>query len=485
MIMFSSFFYCLKIVNTMAQTTQLNLTFYGVEINKYRIDTSIQGNAVTLSPADNTFDQLCSGGIECNIFASSSAIPFTYNYRTDNSNNPVWNPMNYTNNIVNPFGVYINSVYNYGDVCPTKLKTNGEIDPSRGKMMAYGNESKTLQDLIDNGDKEQILSYINNPTYSSAQVKNMIVALTPYISDTILKAVIARTSPLSYNDLKAVMISKSPLRDTVYNYLESIRPAVAANYTLVMQQNGISPMDYIQAQISGLHQKEEEEYNYLLYHYKSSCYQDSAEALIQEYGSDADKLNWAYKHADYTAAQAMIDNMKSNTQDEQDLKAIKQEEFYLKQENKYWRQADANTIAWLETLAQNNTASGAQAKTILHLINGEHYPEIILEDTLSNSFRIAEKKIKYAKANIDFIDCYPNPNDGNFTISITDGEWIENEMELRIENVLGQTLEIIQIPVLQKASNISMNYLPAGAYTIQVYSKEELMATTKFIIVKN
>lgn len=433
-------------------------------------------------PAGNTFDYNCNG-TDCNIYASQNVPSFTYYYHKDNTN---FEPTNYSMSVASLFNCNMNPVPSYEEACPTRFHSG---DSKRLFSMTDMEQWKTdytqLKSLIDGGDKQQMLSYINNPNLSSVQIKNILLALSPYISDTILMAVIDRQgTPMTYNDLKDIIVNKSPLRDSVYQFLEDKRPAVANSYSVIQVQNGVAPMDILTGQLADLKMMIHATINEKLLEYGDSAEIDSSITLLQDNGEFLATLPYLIQKGDYEGANYVLENYGSNLSEEE----LQLNNWNIEKliDSTGWNSIDSAQTVYLTALAESENALSANAKAILYLAKGIEYPEVLLDiDTTSESRNeLTKKKLSFRKVLDSYFDISPNPSSGRITLTLQEGEWLEQNLKIEIYNSLGQKIKSKVFTGSDISTEINMNGFSPGVYEVRLRGVDGDFNSSKTLVLQ-
>ncbi len=92
------------------------------------------------------------------------------------------------------------------------------------KIQGLNSLSQNLNALIDDGDTQGLINTINNATSSNAaQVKNQLLAISPYLGQPVLMATADQSpAPFSHNDLyKICKANPDELKPTLLDYMDS------------------------------------------------------------------------------------------------------------------------------------------------------------------------------------------------------------------------------------------------------------------------
>jgi hypothetical protein len=226
-------------------------------------------------------------------------------------------------------GAYIPSCYNsaYWSLTSCNVSIRGSCPstlcsgyPNYGAMMGYGNSIGELSEMIDGGSTAKLLDDINNASLSSAQLKEILLDLSPYLSDEVLKSYINRPFELTDSDAAEVLLANSPLSEIVYTELKEKKPTIADAASIENAQQGVSAIQTLYFNIADLNAQREFTKNELAKYYIDSGLTDSVHLLLDEYGSDFEIYAYALNQNDFEKAKASLDLFPYTEQEEMDWK---------------------------------------------------------------------------------------------------------------------------------------------------------------------
>jgi len=76
---------------------------------------------------------------------------------------------------------------------------------------------------------------------------------------------------------------------------------------------------------------------------------------------------------------------------------------------------------------------------------------------------------------------FPNPNKGTFTVKVENGKWKMENAQLRILNVLGETIYSSTMNRQLSTVNIDLSQKSSGIYYLQVITDKEI-AVRKVVV---
>jgi hypothetical protein len=105
-------------------------------------------------------------------------------------------------------------------------------------------------------------------------------------------------------------------------------------------------------------------------------------------------------------------------------------------------------------------------------------PFISNENNDMNESIEKEIELHFLKSKVFTAQIYPNPNKGNFTLSIPNA--MEEKLSIDIENIMGEILWVRNI--LQTETVINVDFLSAGLYLVHIKSDNQIIVKKVLII---
>ncbi len=198
------------------------------------------------SPAGNRFSH-STFDLQNDIAANNSVLPFNYIHHADLITTPIYyNPL-----VVSPqmsFNATYPVYYDNTKSCPSKIKSNIILsDPALKFQSDSLKQVITLKEnLIDGGNTNYLLNII--ATQSSGDVKNALIANSPYLSEEVLIAYLNSNPP--FGNINQVIIANSPVSSEVKNILIGLNLPKGIKTQINNVQSGMSPMKYLYNEIS-------------------------------------------------------------------------------------------------------------------------------------------------------------------------------------------------------------------------------------------
>lgn len=194
------------------------------------------------APAGNVFteEHLSSEG---DIFVCDNCSWLVYLHHSEGSNQEKVVPVEFDYQDVYP----VNQDVIYVDrqsVCPINQYENIETPILKTKINEKRNLiaelESSLEHNIDLGNSEVVVEFINNLSNSDIDIRNLLLEISPYVSDEALTALINRESPISQWVLCEILIENSPLSIDVINEYENYTLSNYLNNILLSYQTGLS-----------------------------------------------------------------------------------------------------------------------------------------------------------------------------------------------------------------------------------------------------
>ena len=195
----------------------------------------------SMAPANNQFSYTATG----DFWAETTSLGTpTYRYSPPGTANLM--PRNGFFNIFNTAEQECTNlpVFNSATFCPkrvtrTRTKLTVAVDSMRVVL-------DSLTGLIDAGSTQNLLNVI--ATQSGGNVKNALLAASPYLTDDVLLAYLATNPPAGH--LQQILLANSPLSDAVAAYLVNMNVPKGIKNQINNAQTGVSAMEMLNQEIS-------------------------------------------------------------------------------------------------------------------------------------------------------------------------------------------------------------------------------------------
>ncbi|MCB9361485.1 MAG: T9SS type A sorting domain-containing protein [Flavobacteriales bacterium] len=197
------------------------------------------GQCVDLkSPSNNQFSYTATAG---DFWQNTGVEHVTYQfsqpngYKLEPRDFPSGTATHY--NDTNTFPTYCSSVFNPATSCPSRGKK--PIVDLGSSLAAFKQTVGELKSTIDAGSTADLLTAIS--TQSAGNIKNTLIAASPYLSDEVLLAYMQANAPNGH--LKQVLLANSPLSKEVQEALHQTNLPKGIKNQLNNVQEGLSARD--------------------------------------------------------------------------------------------------------------------------------------------------------------------------------------------------------------------------------------------------
>ena len=149
-----------------------------------------------------------------------------------------------------------------------------------------------------------------------------------------------------------------------------------------------------------------------------------------------------------------------------------------------WRiKKDPFQYSLVQTIAGDSLHAGySSARAILTLIDDKQYPEVILSNLSSKSYRLRRNEVAFSNGQI-LLRNYPNPFDNETTIEVqVDDKLVKPE--LIVYDLVGNIIFKSGLHGGFNTLNLSDNNLKSGIYFYSLVSGNKKIATEKMISLK-
>lgn len=368
---------------------------------------------------------------------------------------------------------FVNQCTTTSEGCPSMLKDFDKEPSDFSSRIQQINENEqnknALLHLIDDGNTDYLLSLINNPNISSTQLKNLLIAAGPYLSDSILNSTIKRYNAMANADLKLVILNNSPLTDDVYAQLQSAYPDVASNYLVMqMQQLDISDLGVLLSEVDHTASNTDEIKNDLL---NTFIYQSKTDSALNTLQMLNDSI------AAYWFAKAMNDSVTSenllNGFSENDSSLMK-----LKTYCNLLSQAKSNPS---DTTLNNEIASLQNEHTLTGILSSNftyNKTKTWYEEEIPTIDETGERLTSNTNTISNQFNVLPNPAKDEVTFSFPD----DGSGVIQIYNTEGKLIN--DLLVLQHQTNLHFNVsqMESGVYYCSLIQNNHPSQMVKLVV---
>ncbi len=366
--------------------------------------------------------------------------------------------------------------------CPSKIvKKIPSI--SLPAIFQFRDAAEDLGDQIDGGNTTSLLDLIE--TGSNGQVKNGLMAASPYLSDEVLIRYIQSNPP--HGHLKQVMVANSQLSEQVKAVLVNhVMPNGTANQ-IADAQVGISERTKLYTEINYLRGEADLEYNDLI----SQLLLDESDTLdvqviidVMEAVGDHERLRQLLSlyigiddtsRAEQTRVQLEAENACVYFMELKDI----HREISCKKDPSEALQEDPNLVARLEDLRANSQDEmiALAADYLLNYFFGiTDAPPFLTDDVNKSMFTQSEIKEKIDLHRNVAVNIYPNPTTGRVNFDYPDQS--TGTMEITIISIDGKVMMEFSATETNGES-VDVGHLQKGYYLVKITLDGEELETQK------
>ncbi len=373
-------------------------------------------------------------------------------------------------------------------VIPSSSHPDHEIEEYHRQKVKLLEASASLESRVDGGDTQRLLDYINNPRYSSYQVRNYIYRFSPYISKEVLIAVLNRPYAMENWHKADILIANSPLEFEVLDAYYAQGTLGDFFHELIMfYQAGENRIDvYREAKKEAASRKRVAQSRYLkrILTDLNGAYSESnqLEAVIDQNSETEDvriRFDRALQTKDYTTAQTLIDTY---TGDPTKDGFVSIAEIMLERsQNATLDMLTTNQVSSLENVATSDKRGKYLAQSMLEVYNEMKFEEEIVLPSVVKSYSPPRERKEITKLNL--FDVYPNPASdyAYFTFKLPEG--VENAF-LTIYDNSGKRIEVIDLTSHIHVYRYSVSGLPLGNYSAVFEVDGRLISTKKLFVTR-
>lgn len=381
-----------------------------------------------------------------------------------------------------------NDTYNAATSCPTRIRR------SRIELMQELSAEKlvvsNLNEGIAVGDAKALYEAIQ--TQSAGNVKNVLMAASPYLSDNVLIAYMQSNAPIG--NLKQVLLANSPLSDDVMAALNQLNIPRGIKTQIINAQTGISAMQELKTEIA-YHKNEvskiqNDVLRYILFEDDVvERYKEAIEFIKQEsacFEKRCELIAFYTVNKEYTKAEQELSDI-AQYQENADFVKLYSNIVQLEQATDAIEELKTNTsilqpvieVAEMPIRKQET----AMAEVMLKQAKLRNYQEPIEELNVGGSgLRLMKQEEKNQSA-ISYlqsaITVYPNPTSNK--VNITHNLNLENgKVTFKVYNMLG--VEVINEYLNSTNNEVKVNTLKPGVYFYTITQNNQTIKTDKLMV---
>jgi hypothetical protein len=344
-----------------------------------------------------------------------------------------------------------------------------------------------LEGLIDGGNTNTVVTFVNDVNNSSATLRSNLLPLTPYLSDEVLNALIDRQPQLNPWHLCELLIACSPLKPEVWARIEGTNQLSDFLFGLLTAyQDGTNGRD---AKESELKQAELEKAQALNSYIRTRIIEDEENYYLEEVkelmtGDDIKreirkKVAILRQENNQSAAASLLAQYEEDPNSEV-WKQYMEVLLSIDAAGGYHAATQAH-IATLESLVATGKYGYQQARALLEVLTG-----VVPEEEYNlpgGGGGLKSLRVRESVRRPSLVGVYPNPAVGEFYITYV----LPTEREsafIRIYDLQGKLVQSENITSGYGILSLNAKVFAAGSYVFELELNGQKVATEKFQIVE-
>lgn len=148
--------------------------------------------------------------------------------------------------------VCLNLTQTMNPPCLTKIYNPLCLSCMKFELNTANSTTKGMVELVDGNNTNGLLQTINDPLKSDVQVRNELLAVSPYLSDEVLLATLNKTTPLHESFVKQIIIPNSPVSENVKPTLDNaiVGFSNGTKNQIIAAQTGVSERTLLESKVS-------------------------------------------------------------------------------------------------------------------------------------------------------------------------------------------------------------------------------------------
>ena len=359
---------------------------------------------------------------------------------------------------------------------------------SRECYEALREQVTALRSEIDGGNTEGLLSDLSAAP-EALSTYQALMAASPYLSDELLAA-IANNALMPLGRRSNLLIANAPLSDDLMNiaYAQLSEASYQVLYTIKYYLT-LSDRDRLQMRISSENDRREKWLRELLDKYSDTeNYSDMESLLNAENTLFALRtlVNAKIDQDDWEAAQSIVNNLPTDTPEEQDYRTVQQINLQrLSDSGAFVLSAEQEAALYSIANAYGHQAPAAQ--TILTLLTGAQFDWVIDDDDDSGSNKTETQQPRYPKAalcnlkTLKQLTISPNPMNKTASLLLPPFD-LGQTATLQIFDVAGNLLQTQTLPTNATTATLEAKNLRNGLYIVALYADGVVLSQGKLIV---
>jgi len=362
----------------------------------------------------------------------------------------------------------------------------------------YQNYADSLNHILSMGNKHSF--YLDLNSLSPIQIEDSLLAVGPYLSDSVLNATVLDNLPAPI--LENILIPNSPLDNNVITTLNTISlPDSIVNQLNTYQSDSVlSPRTILQNNISYYLRQVSIATNAIVTYYVNDTITGMYDSAIAAIESQQGPLSSGYlaqvaqlqiTAGEYTPATTTLTNLKTQDASYSNFCQLMNILITLKGEPKgyFALKSDSINTANVNTIASDSTHPGyANARALMRLVFNKQYVAPIFPMSQNNTPHQPHKKIiagsggSLSNLNSQF-KIYPNPAKNEITITYTLKGGVQ-QANIILYDEFGNNITAWNLPLSETQITENISSLSAGFYLYCITVDNKPMQRGKLIIEK-
>ena len=431
-------------------------------------------NSSVTSPAGNTFSHTGPANQYTDIDNIFSSYPITY-YRHSGSSGS-WIPLYYRN-----LSQYVTSyTYSKSTACPSSFGVSGRLQIANLEQIEARIDSlETLYiSIIDNGNTQALSQEVSNALSPDAlDIRADLLAISPYVSDTVLAEAVKNEVVLNPFMLKNVLnanthgIKSNKVQDAIVNRTNPLPVNILS--VILDGLNSVSAKEVLEAEISEAHSFRKNLINLQIRNWLLDTSGLGMESMLL-FAQDCN--DWDVKAVlifkDSTQMVTGIPNINAYYQISNVQRAFQNDGrtlFDLSEQEK----SVLNSL-----LANEDGFADMYALNMLRINGDTNYrePLVLYSEEVENKYPVSDPLYE----NMPGFQLFPNPARSHITIAFN--EELQNPMQCELIDAKGVIRAKYTIPAHYTEYYIDLRLYTAGNYFLRLYNDIALKTIHKFII---
>jgi hypothetical protein len=436
-------------------------------------------NSQLVDPAKNAFSTNCTG--EKHIFVDGSANLLLYSALFADL------PVCYTG------GKVFGSNCGFGqNQCQSNFANPLSGPQLLSSIGALNNEiNNNLLPQLDGGNTQNLLNIIN--TQSGGQVKNALLAASPYLSDEVLLHYLNQNP--AHGLVKQIILANSPVSVQVMEIINNMSLPNGTRNQIESAQTGISDRQLLENDITVLNRDAQLLKNEFIRLCLDSHQLQDVSTILNQDKTVTDKIALfrltVEENTPYAAQminELMVDAAAISVANPADGEADEIEKLcsiYTGIHDAYSNTGSFDSLTGanevtVTNIANSNSATAVNAQIILNLFKAENfdrYAEPITNNTSSSRLNNTTSNNNQQTVNNYSLNNYPNPFNQNTTIEAVLPEGATGQ--LVITDITGRVVKRIELVANDNKIEISGSQIGYGIFFYSLYVNEQYIRTNK------